>query len=143
MEETTNYEAHQPKMFELADRLKELKDQKKEAERIVKEINAEIEQVNEELSQIMVAEEMQNFSRAGSLFYLSTKTFASPVKGQHEELYNWLKQNGYGDLVKETVHHQSLTAFIKEMLEEEEELPEDLQDKVNVHEKTIVGVRKG
>jgi len=76
------------------------------------------------------------------LFYLSTRTYASPQAGQQEALYDWLRKNGYGDLVRETVYAQSLSAFVKELLGEEDELPKELGEIVNVYEKTGVGIRK-
>jgi hypothetical protein len=90
----------------------------------------------------MLEEEMQNFTRNGLIFYLSTKIYASAVADRKEELFAWLKENGYGDLVYETVNANSLAAFIREQLEEVEELPEELAKLVNVYEKTTVGMRK-
>lgn len=130
-------------IFELADKLKELRDKKKQLENEVKEINTEIEETEQELVQQMLEEEMQNFSRNGTLFYLNTKTFASPVPDEKEKLYQALKDNGYGDLVYETVNSNSLSAFIKEQIEQNEgELPKWLDGLVNVYDKTTIGMRK-
>ncbi len=142
MEQQAVYVTQGEELFQLADRLKGLKEQKKQLEDTLKDINAAIEETNEKMVQIMTQQEIQNFNRAGQLFYLNTRTFASPAAGQQEALYSWLKENGYGDLVKETVYSQTLSAFIKELLEEDDELPEELQKLVNVYEKTIVGVKK-
>ncbi len=130
------------KIFELADKLRELKEQKKDLDREVKLNNAEIEKVGEDLSQAMLAEEMANFVRSGQMFYLTTKLFASADKARKHELFEWLKQNDYGDMVQETVNANTLAAFIREMIDERDKLPEDLDPLVNVHEKTLVGMRK-
>jgi uncharacterized protein YdhG (YjbR/CyaY superfamily) len=130
-------------IFELADKLKELRDKKKQLENEVKEINTEIEETEQELVQQMLEEEMQNFSRNGTLFYLNTKTFASPVSDAKEKLYQALKDNGYGDLVYETVNSNSLSAFVKEQIEQnEDKLPEWLDGLVNVYDKTTIRMRK-
>lgn len=129
-------------MFELADKLKTLRDEKRQRDEELKALNAEIEETQEKLVAAMVDEEMQNFNRAGNLFYLSTRTYASPQAGQQEALYDWLRKNGYGDLVRETVYAQSLSAFVKELLGEEDELPKELGELVKVYEKTGVGIRK-
>lgn len=130
-------------IFELADKLKELRDKKKQLENEVKEINTEIEKTEQELVQQMLEEEMQNFSRGGILFYLNTKTFASPVQEQKQKLFQILKDEGYGDLVYETVNSNSLSAFIKEQIEQNEgELPKWLDGLVNVYDKTTIGMRK-
>lgn len=129
-------------IFSLADRLKDLKQHKKELESEIKALNAEIEETEAQLVELMVAEEMQNFTRNGQMFYLNTKVYASAVAERKAELYEWLKENGYGDLVYETVNANSLAAFVREQIEEADGLPEDLAELVCVYEKTAVGIRK-
>ena len=131
------------KMFELADRLKILRDEKKEAEQSLKDLNAEIDRVDYELSQLMVNSETQNFTRSGVMFCLTTATRASAAAEQKDELYGALRAAGYGNLIYETVNANSLSAFVKEQIaENEDKLPDWLQGLVNVFEKTTVGVRK-
>ena len=130
-------------MFELADRLKELKETKKFAEQELKEINAEIDKYEYELSQLMAQTETQSFNRSGTLFYLCTKLYASANIEKRYELIEALKAEGYGSLVKETVHANSLSAFVKEqMAENDDVLPVWLEGKVNVFDKVTVGLRK-
>ncbi len=128
-------------MFELADLLRHLRERKKGLDDEMKELNAEIEKINGFLVDAMVDAEMQKFDRAGKLFYLSTRLYASPAKGQQEALYGWLRTNGYADLVRETVYSQSLAAFVRELMEEEDELPESLAELLNVYEKVSVNIR--
>ncbi len=129
-------------IFSLADRLQKLKEHKKQLENETKSVNAEIEEVETQLAGLMVDKEMQNFTRNGRMFYLNTKVYASAVAERKAELYEWLKENGYGDLVYETVNANRLAAFVREQLEEAGELPEGLAGVVNVFEKTTVGIRK-
>jgi predicted translin family RNA/ssDNA-binding protein len=130
-------------LFVHADTLKELKEKKKSLEEEVKELNKLIDSEEAALIGLMVEEEMQNFSRAGSLFYLNTKTMASALPDQKDQLYQALKIEGFGDLVYETVNAQSLSAFVKEQISEnEDQLPEWLDGLVKVYEKTAVGIRK-
>lgn len=132
------------KMFDLADRLKELRTSKKETEQQVKNINAQIDEVDFALSELMAETETQSFSRAGTLFYLNTTTRASGVTERKTDLYDTLKKEGFGDLVYETVNANSLSAFVKEQISEnEDQLPSWLDGLVKVYEKTTVGVRKG
>jgi len=143
VEQVVAYEVNQTHdMFSLADQLRERKNKKKQLEKELKELKAEIEQIEQELVDIMLQEEMQNFTRSGQMFYLQTRTYASAVAEKKQELFIWLKENGYGDLVYETINANSLAAFIRELLEEEEELPKDLRDLVNVYEKTTIGMRR-
>jgi predicted nucleic acid-binding Zn-ribbon protein len=129
-------------VFSLADRLKELRERKSELNEEIKAVNAELEEVEAKLAEAMVAEEIQNFARNGQMYYLQSKVYASAVPERKQELYEWLKENGYGDLVYETVNANSLAAFVREQLEESDELPEGLSELVNVYEETTVGIRK-
>lgn len=130
-------------MYELAEKLKVLREEKKDAEQRVKDINAEIDKTEYALVQLMAETETQNFTRAGTMFSLTTKTRASAVAGHKDELYSALKENGFGDLVYETVNVNSLSAFVKEQIAENQDtVPEWLNGLVNVYEQTSVSVRK-
>lgn len=131
------------KMYELAEQLKQLREEKKDAEQRVKDINAEIDKTEYALVQLMAKTETQNFTRAGTMFSLTTKTRASAMAGRKDELYSALKENGFGDLVYETVNANSLSAFVKEQIAENQDtVPEWLNGLVNVYEQTSVSVRK-
>ena len=130
-------------MFELADRLKELRERKAELADETKANNAEIEQAEYDLSQLMAQTETQSFQRAGTLFYLTTKTYASADKEHKDELFDALRNEGYGSLITETVNANSLSAFVKEQMSENDDvLPDWLEGKVNVFDKVTVGLRK-
>lgn len=130
-------------MYELAEQLKQLREKKKDAEQRVKDINAEIDKTEYALVQLMAETETQNFTRAGTMFSLTTKTRASAMAGRKDELYSALKENGFGDLVYETVNANSLSAFVKEQISENQDtVPEWLNGLVNVYEQTSVSVRK-
>lgn len=130
-------------MYELAERLKQLREKKKAAEQQLKDVHAEIEKTEYQLSMQMAETETQNFTRAGTTFALTTKTRASAMAGRKEELYAALKENGYGDLVYETVNANSLSAFVKEQIAENQDtVPEWLSGLVHVYEQTAVSVRK-
>ena len=130
-------------MFELADRLKELRERKAELSEETKANNAEIEQAEFQLSQLMASTETQSFQRAGTLFYLTTKTYASANKENKDELFDALRKEGYGSLITETINANSLSAFVKEQMSENDDvLPEWLDGKVNVFDKVTVSLRK-
>ena len=131
------------KMFEMADRLRGLRDEKAELEKRIKEINGEIDDTDFRLSELMAETETQNFTRAGMMFCLTSKTRASAAAGRKDELFAALRGEGFGDLVYETVNATSLSAFVKEQIEENGDvLPEWLDGLVNVFEKTSVSLRK-
>ena len=130
-------------MFELADKLKELRERKAELAEETKANNAEIEQAEFQLTQLMARTETQSFRRAGTLFYLTTKTYASANKEQKDELFAALRNEGYGSLITETINANSLSAFVKEQMSENDDvLPDWLDGKVNVFDKVTVSLRK-
>ena len=130
-------------MYDLAEQLKMLCGEKKEAEQRVKDINAALDEVEYRLAEMMADTETQNFTRAGTMFSLTTKTRASAAADRKDELYAALKAEGYGDLVYETVNANSLSAFVNEQIPENNEtLPKWLEGLVNVFEQTKVSVRK-
>ena len=135
MEETT--------LFEWADKLKALRDRKDELEAELKQVNMDIDNADWHLSNLMAETETQNFTRAGTMFCLTTKTRASAKAGQKDELFAALRDEGYGDMITETVNANSLSSFVKEQIAENgDALPDWLDGLVSVFEKTTVGVRK-
>ena len=133
----------QEQLFERADELKALRDRKEALEAELKQVSMDIDNADWHLSNLMEETETQNFTRAGTMFCLTTKTRASAAAGRKDELYAVLRAKGYGDLVYETVNANSLSAFVKEQIDEgNDELPEWLSGLVNVFEKTTVSVRK-
>lgn len=133
----------QTPMFELADKLKALRERKDELEAELKQLNADIDNTDWHLANLMGESETQNFTRAGTVFCLTTKLRASAAAGKKADLFDALRAEGYGDLVTETVNANSLSSFVKEQISENgDELPGWLNGIVNVFEKTTVGVRK-
>jgi len=131
------------RMFELADQLKALRERKDALEAEIKQINMEIDNVDWHLSNLMAESEMQNFTRAGTMFHLTTKTRASARAGLKDELFTALRGEGYGDMITETINAGALSSFVKEQIEANgDTLPEWLNGLVNVFEKTTVGVRR-
>jgi hypothetical protein len=131
------------RLFELADGLKALRDRKQVLEAELKQVNADIDNVDWHLSNLMADTETQNFTRAGTMFCLTSTTRASATPDRKDELFNALRAEGFGSMVYETVNANSLSAFVKEqMAEYGDALPEWLDGLVKVFEKTSVGVRK-
>lgn len=129
-------------LFIIADDLVRYRDRKKEIEEALKEINALITETEEQLVSAMVEEEMQNFTRNGKQFILTNRTYANAKAGMMPAVCEWMKDNGLADMVKESVHPQTLQAWVKEQIEEAGALPEDLSELVNVYEKSGISIRK-
>lgn len=131
------------RLFEWADKLKALRDRKDELEAELKQVNMDIDNADWHLSNLMAETETQNFTRAGTMFCLTTKTRASARAGQKDELFAALRGEGYGDMITETVNANSLSSFVKEQIAENgDALPDWLDGLVSVFEKTTVGLRR-
>ena len=73
---------------------------------------------------------------------MSVKTRASAVADMKEALYTALKENGFPELVYETVNANSLSSFVNEQREENnDELPSWLDGLVTIYDQTTVNVR--
>jgi len=129
-------------LFIVADDLVRYRNQKKEIEEALKEINELIAQTEEQLVNSMIEEEMQNFTRNGRQFILTSRTYANAKAGMMPAVCEWMKDNGLADMVKESVHPQTLQAWVKEQIEEAGALPEELSELVNVYEKSGISIRK-
>ena len=130
-------------LLELASKLSALRERKEALKEEEKQLNDEIADVEQQLVDMMIDEEMQNFTYSGKLFYLNQQVRVSPRAEVKEKVFAWLKDNGYEDLVYETVNSNRFSAFCKELMEENDgELPEDLAGLVNIFEKTAIGLRK-
>lgn len=129
-------------LFIVADDLVRYRDQKKEIKEALKEINELIAQTEEQLVAQMVEEEMQNFTRNGRQFILTNRTYANAKAGMMPAVCAWMKDNALGDMVKESIHPQTLQAWVKEQIEEAGALPEELSELVNVYEKSGISIRK-
>ena len=130
-------------LFALADELRELKKTKKCLEEELKAVGVEIDRVDADLARRMVDTETQNFTRNGTMFFLTNTTRASAVAERKDELFEALREAGYDALIYETVNANSLSAFVKEQTAENgDALPQWLDGLVTVFEKTTVGVRK-
>jgi len=55
---------------------------------------------------------------------ITSDLHASIPAAVREEGYEWLRENGHGDLIKPTVNASTFKAFCKEQIREGEELPE-------------------
>lgn len=75
----------------------------------------------------------------GSTIYLRSDVRAHVRKADEGLFHNWLRSNGHGDLIKETVHPQTLKAFIREQIENGASVP----DFVSQYHETTAAIRRG
>jgi len=63
---------------------------------------------------------------SGAKIHLRVEVYAYCKAENQAAMHEWLRENGYGDLIKETVHAQTLKAFAKECLTDGAPLPPQL-----------------
>lgn len=109
----------------------------------VKENNAEIEAARTELAEYMLENDINKIAHCGYAFSLSPKTRFSKKAGADEELFELLRNDGLGDIIKETVNAQTLQGAISGLVcENDGELPEEYKAVINVYEFLDITRRK-
>ena len=127
----------------LGRKLRGLREDKDAAKKALAAVNDAIEQCQRQLVDEMVNLELLSFDHDGCRFTLSEKLYASANAGQRDELFAALKHAGFGDLVYETVNANSLSAFVREQMEANEDtLPPWLKNLVNVYQQNVISMRK-
>lgn len=133
---------NQDRMMQLADEVQNLRNQKIEKEQELKAINEVLQNTEWELISIMTDREVDSFKRNGVNFIIATKEFRSANPETRDELYLQLRNRGMDYLF--TVNAQTLSAKVKEMIEENEGImPEWLNGLINTYEKQTLSIRKG
>ena len=84
-------------------------------------------------AQAKLVEELQGKGASQTAKYdgIGRITILKPVVGARSEnedvLFDYLKQIGRDDLIKATVHHKTLSSFVKEMLETGKDIPDFIE----------------
>ena len=105
---------------ELAARMKELQAQAGEAERCKIQLNKELDVIRLKVVPERFAADnitSMNISGVGRLG-LTKDMYCTQKKEFQENLFQWLRDNEYGDLIKDTVNPSSLKSLVKELLED-------------------------
>lgn len=64
---------------------------------------------------------------SGARISLRNDTYASYLKQDQDKVFAWLRSNGLGDIIKETVHASTLRSMATELLSEGKELPKEIK----------------
>lgn len=139
--------ANENKLLEIVDLYKELLDKKEELAEQTKANNKEIEIVKKDLAQMMIDEECASVSRGGFKYSLQEKVIyqkkSEEALAENEvSFFDFLRDEGMGDIIKETVDSRTLSSTIKSMVEEFGELPEHFLDYINPYETMEISKRK-
>lgn len=86
-----------------------------------------------EKAQKILVEELQSKGASKTAKYdgIGTISLMKPSVGARSEnedvLFGYLREIGRDDLIKPTVHHKTLSSFVKEMLETGKEIPDFIE----------------
>ena len=131
-------------LIEYAEEYRTLKDQKDQLEADLKGVNDRIKQLREvHIPQMMqklgmVKGTRGSFTFQGGKIHLETKLFASVPEPNRHGFFGWLRENGEGDLIKEQVNAQTLSAWIRSRREDQLADPPG----VSIHELTSAKLTK-
>ena len=81
---------------------------------------------------------IQSINVDNTTLYCKTNLYASISKANKKEGFEWLENNGYEDLIQESVNARTLAATIKEFLATGGELPSCISTTV----KNTIGIKK-
>ncbi len=130
-------------VLDLVDRYNHLRDLKEQLEDNLKQTNKAIEETRDALAAAMVEAEIDGLNRHGYRWTLQTKTQYSKKAGDDETFFEVLRENGLGDIIKETVNAQTLQGAMSELAEQnDDELPDEFADVINVYQYMDIGRRK-
>lgn len=118
-------------------------------QRLKESVEDQLKRINKEydflritkVPQKMEDEGIERLSVAGVGRVSLTADMHVSVKADHRDrFYEWLRDNGRGDLLQETINPSTLKAAVKGMYKSGEEIPEDL---INVSPFTRASITKG
>lgn len=122
-------------------------DLKDELAEQTKRNNQEIETMKQAIAQQMVDDDTPQMQVGDYVFSLSDTTMYSKKSEAYLasaglDFLEVLREQGLGDLIKETVNARTLQSAIRALVEEQGELPEELGDVINAYESLDIKRRK-
>lgn len=110
-------EQQQVDIYALVDAYKDLLDTKEELKELTTENNKAIMAARDALAKAMIDAESPRISRNGFMYSLGKKVEYSKRGCPEEEFFKFLRDNGLGDIIKETVNARTLNSAMKESVE--------------------------
>ena len=134
-------------LLEMVNEYQELLEEKEGLAEATKKNNKAIEEKKQEIAQQMIDDDCPQTSSGGDAFSLSDKTIYS--KKSEESLQEAgldflevLREQGLGDIIVETVNSRTLQSTIKNLVEEQGELPAELAEVINSYDTFDIVRRK-
>jgi len=121
---------------QLAERFSVERIKKEDLEGQLKEINERLTSIEDNLVDLMESSDLTALKTAAG-HHLSLRGSCYPTVADKPAFMNWIEDNGFHDAL--TMHHSTLKAMCKELLEEARPLP----DGVEAYMKSRITFRRG
>lgn len=113
-----------------------------ELEAELKKEKAAAAALEEPLIEALAEDGVDSMRVDGVTTYMHTQYWASKRDGvETEQVVDALRASGYGDLVAENYNSQTLSAVVRELIEQDEPLPEPLAEVIVSSPKTSLRIR--
>ena len=109
-------EQQQVDIYALVDAFKDLLDTKEELKELTTENNEAIMEARDALAKAMIDAESPRISRGGFMYSLGEKTEYNKRGCDEEQFFEFLRENGLGDIIKPTVNARTLNSAMKEVV---------------------------
>lgn len=134
-------------LLAMVNEYQELLDEKDGLAEATKANNAAIETKKQEIAQQMIDDDCPKISCHGYTFSLASKTMYSKksevdLAAAEVDFFEVLREQGLGDLIKETVAPATLRKTVAEIVEEQGKMPEELAEVINSYDTFDITRRK-
>ena len=136
------------KLTEMLGQYEELLDKKDQLAKDTKDNNAAIDKLKAEIAEMMIDEDIPSQGYGDYVYSLQDKIKYSK-RGEAElqekglDFFDVLREQGFGDIIKETVNANTLQSTMKAVADENDgELPPELDEIVSSYEMTDISRRK-
>ena len=136
------------KLTEMLAQYEELLDKKDQLAQDTKDNNAAIDKLKAEIAETMIDEDIPSQGYGDYVYSLQDKIKYSK-RGEAElqekglDFFEVLREQGFGDIIKETVNANTLQSTMKAVADENDgELPPELDEIVSSYEMTDISRRK-
>ncbi|MBT8489905.1 MAG: hypothetical protein KJN62_02535 [Deltaproteobacteria bacterium] len=113
-----------------------LKDEINVATKLKDELDAQFYELEAECFSLMQQAQVSNITIDGRNLYQKINRFSQVL--DKPNLHDWLRENGYADLLVENVNSATLSAVMRELEDEGGDIP----DSIKIVRKNKVGIRK-
>ena len=134
-------------LVDMVNEYQELLVKKEFLEKAVEENNELIKAKKQEIVQQMIDDDCPRISVGEYMFSLQVKNqFSKKAEAYLEarglNFFDVLREQGFGDLIKEAVNPRSLQSAMKELVEQNGELPAELAEVISQYDQTDILRRK-